>query len=83
MEKDKDKIERPVAAFITFETQEGFERSCFYFPHPADDPIEHEDNWVNPVPEQDKTLLGEKLQMARATEPGNIIWENRFTSYSR
>jgi hypothetical protein len=32
--KDKDKLERPVTAFVTFDTQEAFERAVFYFPHP-------------------------------------------------
>ena len=36
-EEEADKMQRPVAAFITFETQEGFERAMFYFPPKQDD----------------------------------------------
>jgi hypothetical protein len=36
MTNEKEKIERPVAAFITFETQEAFERGAYYFPHHND-----------------------------------------------
>jgi len=37
-------------------------------------------DWVDPVPEEDKKLLGHKLMLARATEPANILWENRHTT---
>lgn len=79
MEKHKEKIERPVAAFITFENQEGFERGVFYFPHHTEEE-NHEYDWVDPVTEEDKQFLGKKLELKRATEPANILWENRHTT---
>lgn len=48
MKDNEAKFERPVAAFITFETQEAFERAVFYFPH-DDDEVNHEYDWVDPV----------------------------------
>lgn len=77
--KDKDKLERPVTAFVTFDTQEAFERAVFYFPHPQDEE-NHEFGFVDPVKEEDKHILEEKLKVRRATEPGNILWENRHTT---
>lgn len=60
IQNEKETIERPVAAFITFETQEAFERGCYYFPHDRDQ-VNREFGWVDPVPEEDKKLLGHKL----------------------
>jgi hypothetical protein len=79
LEKDKEKIEKPVAAFITFETQEGFERGCYYYPHHKDE-TNRDYDFVDPREEADKELLGKKLELRRSTEPANILWENRHTT---
>lgn len=51
--EDADKLQRPVAAFITFERQEGFERAMMYFPQKPGDREVNED-FVDPVPPGDK-----------------------------
>lgn len=65
--------------FITFETQEAFERGCYYFPHHLDE-VNREFDFVDPVQEDEKKILGTKMELRRATEPGNILWENRHTT---
>jgi hypothetical protein len=60
-------ITRPVAAFITFETQEGYERACN---------IKGKRNWKLEV-SVDKEFLGQPLYFTEAPEPTNIIWEHR------
>lgn len=79
MRENEAQFERPVAAFITFETQEAFERAVFYFPHEEDD-VNRDFDFVDPVTAQDKMLLDHELKLRRATEPANILWENRHTT---
>lgn len=60
----------PVTAFITFETQEGYERACnikkektmFFFTKAT------------------RKFMEEDLAFEEAVEPTNIIWENRHVS---
>jgi hypothetical protein len=44
------------------------------------DEVNREWDFVDPVQDDDKKLLGNKLELRRATEPGNILWENRHTT---
>lgn len=67
-----ERITRPVAAFITFETQEGFERAK---------ELTGKKNWKDEIVSSEYTLLGEPLSMTQAPEPTNIIWENRDKSF--
>lgn len=53
---------------------------CYYFPEDEDD-RDTPDDFVDPVLEEDKKFLGEGLFIIEATEPSNIIWENRFTTF--
>lgn len=64
----QEKITRPVAAFITFETQEAYERACN---------LKGIKNWKNELVRSKVKLLGEPFAMQEAPEPTNIIWENR------
>jgi hypothetical protein len=57
-----------VAAFITFETQEAYERACN---------LKGIKNWKNELVSAKATLLGQPFAMQEAPEPTNIIWENR------
>ena len=71
----KDNLTRltnPCYVFVTFQNEEGSERSKQY----------------NSLVENDKELsdielwLGKKLEFKRASEPSDIIWENRhFTPW--
>jgi len=62
---DYDALTRPVCAFITFAEEEGFQ-TALRFEEPED-----KESCKNPK------LLGEPLYFGEATEPTNIIWENR------
>ena len=64
-EKYED-LTRPVQAFITFAEEEGYQ-TALRFEEPEDP-----DHCRNPK------LLGEPLYFEDATEPTNIIWENRY-----
>ena len=69
-----DKFYRPVTAFLTFENEEGLNRMAAY-----NELIETSDEYIG----YDK-LLGEPLEIDDASEPTDIIWENRhFTSWER
>jgi len=78
--EEREKIERPVAAFITFETQEGYERSLEYFgmkQMATKDQIQKRQQFI---PAQDTDLLLHKLSFEPAPEPTNIKWENRHVT---
>lgn len=70
-EKNASDFKRPVAAFITFNHQEGYERAIrlkekrfFFKRNPAKRAMLHQPLYLNPAP-----------------EPTNIIWENRHYSF--
>ncbi len=67
-----DDLIRPVDAFITFEEEDG---------KIVAEEFEPQYNfWGTKLPSQ-KEFMGDNLAMVEATEPTNIIWENRhFTS---
>lgn len=56
-----DRLQLPCSVFVTFETEEGNNRALVY-------------NDSN-NPQMD--LLGEQIQIQDASEPTDIIWENR------
>jgi hypothetical protein len=67
-----EKLERPVSAFLTFENEEGLNRCINYNQTVEDDP-DFEDY---------RTLLDEPIEILEASEPTDIIWENRhFSSF--
>ena len=69
-----DKFYRPVTAFLTFENEEGLNRMAAY-----NELIETSDEYIG----YDK-LLGCPLEIDDASEPTDIIWENRhFTAWER
>ena len=69
-----DRFYRPVTAFLTFENEEGLNRMAAY-----NELIETSDEYIG----YDK-LLGEPLGIDDASEPTDIIWENRhFTAWER
>ena len=57
--KEYANIMIPVGAFITFESEEGFQRCLTLQGRPK------------------VQVLGQRMQLKAATEPTNIIWENR------
>jgi len=68
-----EKYTRPVSAFLTFENEEGLNR-CLNYNETIQDPMY----------EEYKTFLGEELEIEEASEPTDIIWENRhYTSIER
>lgn len=72
--KNLEKYNRPVTAFLTFENEEGLNRCRAY-----NDVVENDDQYSHY-----RTLLGEELEIKDASEPTDIIWENRhFTAWDR
>ena len=71
-EKDLQSLTKPVAAFITFETQDGYERACeFKATRKCTGAIEAEHEFD-----------GAPLYFEEAPEPTNIIWEHRQITYN-
>ena len=67
------KFNRPVTAFLTFENEEGLNRCQNY-----------KDTVQNEEFADIRTLLGQELDFEDASEPTDIIWENRhFTRWDR
>lgn len=67
-------VSRPVTAFLTFENEEGFNRAKNY-----NEAVLNDENFA-----EYRTLLGEQINIEEASEPTDIIWENRhFTSWDR
>ena len=54
-----------LSAFITFETEEGYNEALRFIDNP------------DFLKNDQKLLLGSKLKMEDADEPGNIIWESK------
>jgi hypothetical protein len=68
-----DKMQTPVACFMTLETEEGKCRADIY----------NETVMMNDYA-QYRTFLGSEIDVKGASEPTDIIWENRhFTSFQR
>jgi hypothetical protein len=72
--KKLEKFYRPVTAFLTFENEEGLNRAQNY------NEAVHADETFAEI----RTLLGCPLSIDEASEPTDIIWENRhFTTLER
>ena len=84
----KDEFTRPVAAFITFERQEGKDRCMKYFCDPKDKKKIEEETFDDDANQReaallaqvDKSLLGNEIVCLSAAEPTEIIWENRHVT---
>lgn len=70
---DLQSITKPVAAFITFETQDGYERACELKGKPK----------CNGEIEAEREFDGAPLFFEDAPEPTNIIWEHREVTYKK
>jgi hypothetical protein len=70
----RKELTRPVTAFITFETQEAYERASLYWTKDCPEAIYE---LVEPA---DKNMLGDALYFSQANEPSNILWENLKTT---
>lgn len=62
-----DDLKRPVSAFITFETEEGHARGIMY-----DEVAEANEKFA-----YCRKFLGQDISIQGASEPTDIIWENR------
>jgi len=77
LKKDKqllDKLQRPCSAFITMETEEGYYR------------LENYNDTVEMAQYKEKygTFLGHEIEVRSASEPTDIIWENRgYSEFTR
>ena len=62
-----DRLQRPCSVFATFETEEGYNRALMY-------------NEVVKQPDYHKyaEFIGREIEIQPASEPTDIIWENRF-----
>ena len=68
-----DKMQTPVSCFMSFETEEGKSRGELY-----NETVELEDY------AHYRTFLGSEIDVKQASEPTDIIWENRhFTKSAR
>lgn len=68
-----DKLQTPVACFMSLESEEGKCRADIY-----------NDTVKEPDYEKYRTFLGSEIDVSGASEPTDIIWENRhFTSFQR
>ena len=70
-EKEADKLVRPVTAFLTFNTQEGYERALRYWGPEAKD---------GKLITENHKIFDTRIKVEPAPEPSNIIWENRHIS---
>ena len=63
-------MQKPCSVFVTFETEAGYDKASFF------------NNTVRDFPEFkiDDKFLGKKLLLKPASEPTDIIWENRGNS---
>jgi hypothetical protein len=82
----KTELTRPVAAFITFQRQEGRDRAIKYFcdqkkerkqQEQNENPTEQELREREQVAKVDRVLLGEDIVVEQAPEPSEILWHNR------
>lgn len=90
---NKAEYTRPVTAFVTFERQEGKDRCLKYFADPKTTKnIEVVDAVQNPgqvseeqrvLEEVEKVLLRENIYCYSASEPSDILWENRHVTWKR
>eukprot|EP00355_Strombidium_rassoulzadegani_P007408 CAMPEP_0168620868 /NCGR_PEP_ID=MMETSP0449_2-20121227/7377_1 /TAXON_ID=1082188 /ORGANISM="Strombidium rassoulzadegani, Strain ras09" /LENGTH=1171 /DNA_ID=CAMNT_0008661923 /DNA_START=74 /DNA_END=3586 /DNA_ORIENTATION=+ len=62
-----DKMQRPVSVFVTMETEEGYNRASMY-----NDLIQMDQNYSHY-----QNFLGGEIELQEASEPTDIIWENR------
>mmetsp|Transcript_5223 Transcript_5223/g.8085 ORF Transcript_5223/g.8085 Transcript_5223/m.8085 type:complete len:884 (-) Transcript_5223:266-2917(-) len=68
-----DQMQRPCSVFATFETEEGYSRACLYNDHVQEENYKHYDKF-----------LGSEIELQEASEPTDIIWENRaFKPFQR
>jgi len=68
-----DKMQTPVACFMSLESEEGKCRADIY-----------NETVMEPDYEKYRTFLGSEIDVSGASEPTDIIWENRhFTSFQR
>lgn len=62
-----DKLTFPCSVFFTFENEEGYNRACQYH-----ETVDNDDKY-----EKYRTLFGIDFELQEASEPTDIIWENR------
>jgi len=62
-----DKLQTPCSVFATFESEEGYSRACVYNEQVSD----------LILPKSFGKILGDELDLQEASEPTDIIWENR------
>ena len=67
-----DHLQTPCSVFVTFETEEGYRRACKY--NDLVDP--KSEIAVENMVKYDK-FLGIEIDVQEASEPSDIIWENR------
>jgi len=66
LDTERYDVTRPVAAYISFEKQEGYERAQKLWPRPK----------KNMPMNNSNTFLKELINIQAAPEPSNILWEN-------
>jgi len=69
LKSESSTITTPVTAFITWETQEGYERCNNYL-------FQRTTNGLKNKQKQTFTVFGFEPRISDAPEPTNIIWEN-------
>jgi len=79
----KDELTKPVAAFITFELEEGKNRALAYFCKPEPPKKSTEEGSVPLLLPEPFKLLGDILIAKQAPEPSEILWHNRGVTSAR
>ena len=69
LEKNIKEITTPVCAFITFTTQEAYERCCKYLF--KKDEVGHKNEDYRKI-----KLFAQETTVEEATDPSNIVWED-------
>ena len=71
-QKTLDDCQRPCSAFVMFETEEGVTRANYLLEYAEENKMKFMGD-----------LLGEPFDIFKASEPSDIIWENRHFSKSK
>lgn len=75
-----DQLQTPVSVFATFETEEGYRRATYFEEYLGlleAGEVKAEDSLICA---EDKYILGHEIEIQEASEPSDIIWENRHIS---
>jgi len=83
VDEKKSDLVRPVAAFITFETEEGKNRCLEYFKDPKFKKEEEDEQKKRLIESVSLELLNKPIITSQAPEPSEILWHNRHVTVNQ